>query len=324
MLHYYATTFDRSNTFIDAADFISTEISTLPGSSEIVPIDRCPRVFDVKNYLPQWLVSEDLEGKTLFVKFLQHYYDWYYCFNLSGIYANKIFDYIDPNSYDENVYLTALNSHLPGLSEIFLKYNYIPNIKNIIELITNIKLNFYQRKGTSQGVNIFFSTLFDEIYSVSVQTNSPNDLTIHYFYTETISLDMLNEIYEEFLHPFGMVYSSQMSEYSSSFSGLIEEDANIYRYNESEIGVTSAAYEVPKIGNYIVYNMGDTASLDYTTGCSSASPPPRGITANTANMSTHEHPNWTIKGITAFGDINISDFIFLPYEDNPNIGITSC
>jgi len=322
MLHYYATIFDRSGNYSDAFDDAKVVISTQGNeSNELILEGACERIFDVKNYLPQWLVNEDLENKTLLVKFLQHYYDWYYCFELSGIYANKIFDYIDPYNYDENVYLTGLNSSMPGIKNIFSLYNYTPNVQNVIDLLTNIKVDLYQRKGTYQASNILFSTLFDEIISVGINQVEPGNLEIIYFVApgETIDISMLDAIYQEFLHPYGMIFSSSLQEYSFN-----NDDSDLFRYNESELGITTSAYEVPKIGNYIVYNMGDTGSLDYTTGCSSASPPPRGITANTANMPTYEHPNWAFKGATAFGNINISEFLFLPYEDNPNIDIPSC
>lgn len=329
MLHYFVTIFDKSGTFIDAFDPVKIETDSVPLNFANPQIDSiCERVFDVKNYIPTWLLQEDEEGKTLFVKFLQHYYDWYYCSQLSGLYSNSLFDFIDIESYDENVYETALNSFLPGITEIFSRYNYTPNLQNIINTLISIKLNVFQRKGTPQSVNILFSSLFSEIYSVGIENIQPTKVNvIYYFFPEiTLEKEMLDEIYMEFLHPYGMTFTSESQQFNDTFVSGEDEDNLFREYNESILGSTTNSYEVPKIGNYIVYNMGDTQSLDYTTGCSSASPPPRGITANTANMPTYNHPNWAIgvSGATAFGDINIAEFILLPYEDNPNVSIPSC
>jgi len=329
MLHYFTTIFDKSNTYIDAFDSVKTLTDDSP-SNFVNPIidDTCQRYFDVKNYLPTWLVQEDEEQKTLFVKFVQHYYDWYYCPKLSNLYPNDVFDFIDIKNYNEKVYTSGLNSFLPGIVDIFNRYNYTPDLNNVINTLLNIKLNIFQRKGTSQSVNIFFSSLFSDIYSVGIELTDSVTINLKYYFYPEITLDknMLDEIYMEFLHPYGMTFTSESQQYNNSFLDDENDDLFLRGYNEGEFGVTLSAYEVPKIGNYIVYNMGDTASLDYSTGCSSASPPPRGITANTANMPTYNHPNWFIgiSGSTGFGYINISDFIFLPYENNPNIGITSC
>ena len=94
-------------------------------------------------------------------------------------------------------------------------------------------------------------------------------------------------------------------------------------------GITLNAFEASQIGNYFVYRVDDAETIAATTGCSldgtDVHNDPAGITLNNADMPTFTHPNWTlgISGGTSFGSINISDFTFLPYKDNPNRGLTA-
>ena len=333
MLIYYATTLQKAGDFTDTFPSALQGIETLVNSSyETSGLPAaCSRVFDVTNFLPRWLTDEDLNGDTLMVKFLQYYYDWYYCPQSSGIYAQDLFDYIDPDNYDSNVYLTALESYFPGMKNILTEYNKVLKIEKVKELIKSVKTEIFQRKGTSAAVNLFFGLLFDEVAGVQLKSSPAENISIEFelYVTSTISANdnrFYKALYEKFFHPYGLTYTLSIKELSNLFQDDQNEASAMASYNSGTDGVTLSAYEAVKIGNYIVYNMGDTGSLDYNTGCSSASPPPRGITANTADMPTYTHPNWYlgISGATAFGDINISEFLFLPYENNPNTSITSC
>lgn len=327
MLHYFAAA-RLTRTYVDDFDHALTIINSENGSTPLEIPDGCQSVFDVKNYLPAWLVKEDANNDTLLVKFLQHYFDWYYCPNLSSLYSFRLFDYIDPKKYDENTYLTAINSHLPGISEIFSKYDYIPNIENIKDIVSNIKYKVYQRKGTPSAINILFTSLFDDITNVNVQYSSPCEISLTY-YVNNIPTDlnksMLDEIYQEFFHPCGMTFSSVGPQSFNSSNAYEDDEIELREYNEDSSGVTLTAYEVPILGHYWVYNVDDMETIGYTSGCSGSSHP-RAIADNTSNLSTYTHPNWFL-GISSgisFGDINISDFVFLPYENNPNTLIPSC
>ena len=81
------------------------------------------------------------------------------------------------------------------------------------------------------------------------------------------------------------------------------------------------------IGNYDVYHLNDVSTLPPQVGCNDGTPGhPRGITLAESNVPAYTHPNWSIgiSGGTSFGNINIFDFILLPFTNNPNYGITSC
>ena len=170
-----------------SADTEKIEIEQLLGASDIsddFDIDTADqsRVFNVKDYLPTWLVDEHDNGNTLFVKFMQYYYDWLYNPEESNIYNNRVFDFIDIEKIVDPIITTrdgsvlppikllstALNSHVPGLVDIFERYEYKPHLENVKSLIKNIKRDIYQRKGTANSASILFGTLFPEVESVTI------------------------------------------------------------------------------------------------------------------------------------------------------------
>ena len=91
----------------------------LQDAFEVIEDTDQPRVFNVKDYLPTWLVDDHDNGNTLFVKFMQYYYDWLYNPEESNIYNNRVFDFIDIEKIVDPIITTALNSHIPGLVDIF-------------------------------------------------------------------------------------------------------------------------------------------------------------------------------------------------------------
>mgnify|MGYP003648899626 CR=1 FL=1 len=174
-----------------SADTEKIEIEQLLGASDttdafdaetVINGKPQPRVFNVKDYLPTWLVDEHDNGNTLFVKFMQYYYDWLYNPEESNIYNNRVFDFIDIEKIVDpiittrdgsvlpptKILTTALNSHVPGLAAIFESYEYKPHLENVKSLIKNIKRDIYQRKGTPNSASILFGTLFPEVESVTI------------------------------------------------------------------------------------------------------------------------------------------------------------
>ena len=156
-----------------SADTEKIEIEQLLGALDIsddFDIDTTDqsRVFNVKDYLPTWLVDEHDNGNTLFVKFMQYYYDWLYNPEISNIYNNRVFDFIDIEKIIDPMVTTALNSHVPGLADIFANHNYTPKVANVRKFLKNIKRDIYQRKGTPSSASILFGTLFSEVSSVNV------------------------------------------------------------------------------------------------------------------------------------------------------------
>jgi len=229
------------------------------------------------------------------------------------------------------------------LNETFGYPTWYPTINNdqvyaisdtkIKQLLKNIKHNIYQRKTTKESIQYLFETLFGNQVTVGiVESNGNIDISING--SPRFTNDFRNfckRIYEELLHPIGMSYTLLLNSNpivlrSQRQDDRDEEDRTNYQYGPVLAGATLTAYEFPLLGNYYVYHSDDVSTIAPVTGCEDSTPPVRGITTNDANMPTFTHPNWYygVSGGTSFGNINISSMMMIPFEDNPNIGITSC
>ena len=116
-------------------------------------------------------------------------------------------------------------------------------------------------------------------------------------------------------------------EFRDVIKRIEEEYAEQRRAAQDPKGVTLTAFEMTVIGNYDVYHLNDISTIPPFVGCNDGTPNhPRGITLAESNVPAYTHPNWSkgISGGTSFGNINIFDFILLPFKNNPNYGITSC
>ena len=197
------------------------------------------------------------------------------------------------------------------------------------KFLDNYRRDIISRKGTPEGVALFFTKLFPEVIEVQVQQST---------LTETITLGISGpaqdesvyiNAYNSLMKPVGIQtnFDNFIKQVDGSKFDFEAEDAALNERlsgNTGFDGATAVAFEVPVIGNYLVYNMGDTATIDFSSGCSGTSHP-RGITpGNTSDMPTYTHPRFQIgpKG-ASFGNINIYEFLYMPYTD-ANKGITPC
>jgi hypothetical protein len=216
---------------------------------------------------------------------------------------------------------------LPVYLDIVDRTPVLRNPDRLIELIKNIKYDLYQRKTTKECITNFFKTLFgnDAELTVTTSSNCSVDLVIS---GVDISLrDYSIALYEEFLEPVGTVTTYTVSSSSLRVPSNEEEYAEQRRAAQDPKGVTLTAFEMTVIGNYDVYHLNDISTIPAFVGCNDGSPAhPRGITLAESNVPAYTHPNWSkgISGGTSFGNINIFDFILLPFKNNPNYGITSC
>lgn len=410
MLSGILTVFKPGATADLAVVDVLTEIDLPVGSSLLNPdtiIEDNPAPFDVTNFLPTWLVDDHENGNTLFVKFIQHYFDWLYNTDRSSIYMDNLLSLNNFENLNDLTEKSIVNSFIPGLYDIVEKYEGVPfkvfgtdenqdsypgvgwfypvymrppsgsyhehnlatldtddyvkfymssdnsnhsmpeeptdlelwhpnkvpfflNPEKFVELLKNIKLDLYQRKTTKSCITGFYKTMFGEEVAVSTSSMGPGKIDISITGVPSLGVDQdyCLELYQELLEPVG-IHSTFLlntsSQSATSQEAELQEARNYSKSNKAE-GFTLAAFEFPLLGNYFVYYADDTETLIPITGCEDATPPARGISANTANMPTYTHPNWTIgiSGGTSFGNINIFEFVMLPYENNPNIGITSC
>lgn len=288
----------------------------------------CKIPFDVETVLPNWLIEEHEAGNTNLVKFFQHYYNWLYCTNKSDLYTDNIRYLQDIDNMNELTKSAFISSFVPEIREGFVE---IPEVKTFL---TNFKRDIIAKKGTEQGIALFFTKLFPEIvgvYITRIQESSTSlERRIILFYTGTPnSAAFYKEMFEDFAKPLGIYFDIELSEFvngsdeNNSVTGEDEAIEERLAGNTGFDGATAVAFEVPLIGNYYVYNMGDTGTILYSSGCS-GSGHSRAIAGNTSDMPTHTHPNSIIGPQGAsFGNINIYEYIYMPYT-TANQGITPC
>ena len=95
------------------------------------PSEICGRIFDVRNFLPYWLVQEHENGNTLLIKFLQYYYDWLYCSDASDLYVDNITDLFDIENIKEETKSAFIRSFIPQLEPVLDEHT-VDQIKNFI------------------------------------------------------------------------------------------------------------------------------------------------------------------------------------------------
>jgi len=312
--------------------FITTDQNELPNSEKVRSFlnavapdvandfitESCNVPFDVKTVVPNWLVDEHYAGNSNFVKFFQHYFDWLYCTKESGLYTESIES------------LQDINNIIPETASAFTK-SFIPQFGLTAgqeeEFLKNFRRDIISKKGTPEGIALFFVRAFPEVESVTV-TGSLLNQVINLQISGTMQDDSVYLEAYEYMKPVGinttistnLTLGSERTE-SSEDSGIEERLAEFGFSTALSRGIS---FENPLIGNYLVYNQGDTGTIGYTSGCSGSSHA-RAIAANTADMPTYTHPNGVLTPAGAsFGSINIYEFLYMPYDSSPNHGITGC
>ncbi len=280
--------------------------------------ESCNVPFDVKTVVPNWLVDEHYAGNSNFVKFFQHYFDWLYCTKESGLYTESIESLQDISNIIPETTSAFTNSFIPqlgltaGQEEEFLK---------------NFRRDIISKKGTPEGIALFFVRAFPEVESVTV-TGSLLNQEINLEISGTMQDTSVYEEAYKYMKPVGINTTISTNSTLGSERTESSEDSGIEQ-RLAEFGFSTAlsrgiSFENPLIGNYLVYNQGDTGTIGYTSGCSGSSHA-RAIAANTADMPTYTHPNGVLTPAGAsFGSINIYEFLYMPYDSSPNHGITGC
>lgn len=290
-----------------------------PNAANDFITESCDVPFDVKTVVPNWLVDEHYAGNSNFVKFFQHYFDWLYCARESGLYTESIESLQDISNIIPETASAFTNSFIPqlgltaGQEEEFLK---------------NFRRDIISKKGTAEGIALFFVRAFPEVESVTVEEPAILEQEITLSISGTmLDLSVYKDAYE-YMKPVGIKTTIVSASSAGSERAESNEDSEIEE-RLAEFGFSTAlsrgiSFENPLIGNYLVYNQGDTGTIGYTSGCSGSSHA-RAIAANTADMPTYTHPNGVLTPAGAsFGSINIYEFLYMPYDSSPNHGITGC
>ena len=324
--------------------------------------DSCGIAYDVRKFVPFWMKVEDRNEKTLFVKFLQYYYNWLYCDKNAGAkYRVDTIERIqDIEFMDQTTAQHFINTFVDGLVNLNLV-----DVNSTKRLIKNIKDKLYGRKTTPEAISRFFTTIFDKVNGVQVQEPKTEMMRLNlgniatntgssggFFGSEASENALLNygrmtdRFFNDFTYTVNLLTEQAedipvLADYEVSYNNILHPigtrvffQTTIDDYNPAVVGSTFDGldprfFENPQIGNYVVFSMENIIGFDAIAGCS-GSPSSDAISGNTYNMPSFVHPNWAsgVSGETPIGDLKVFDMLFLPLNidgvTNPNLGITSC
>ena len=364
----------------------------LPASPENAPTVFQPigsqRVDGVSNAfyniypaLPAYLT---LLGYTDFISLVTEYYDWVYTSNTtnsqgSGYFltSEDVYRLLDINSIaktstDDRDFIYDKKLRKDNLSLIASQYaegleTYWNDPSNpitedqLIQFISGIRENFYQKKTNKAALDYYFRTLF-EVVGASVIVDEPKkyilrtDGGIPEFAPNASGNLLISD------QPLGQAvfqdsYWYQDYSYLLSVSTALGEAVGLdltYDLDEVEQEIYSelahpagikvffnttnddyipppdfdgefGARETTILGHYLPYRLFDQTGLTYTAGCTFD------LDGDGTSLTTHAHPGWSndipVEGsaAAAFGNINIGSFFFLaPAENSPNTSYTPC
>ena len=285
----------------------------------IMSDDQCPIAFDVRSVFPNWIVEDHENGNTNIVKFFQTYYNWLYCSDRSSLYTDSFVDLQDIDNMNSVTIGGFNSSFIPQI-------DFGRNVSALQGFLKNFRRDIIEKKGTAEGVALFFTKAFPNVRTVKVSGSNLN-IQIEIFDNGNISFDLYDSAYKDFMHIAGTTYTLSLNPSSGSQFTEQQDDDEIDQRLAGSTGFgggTASAYEVPIIGNYYVYNMGDTGTIDSSSGCS-GSVHARAIAGNTSDLPTFTHPNSAIASVGAsFGSINIYEFLYMDYDSSSNKSITPC
>jgi hypothetical protein len=319
----------------------------------------CKYPINIRELFPYWLrLTKD--GDSVLIALTKAYYDWLSC-NMTDVNSLSFFrleDLIDLENIPESLVQHLSNTYLNSLpSDAITKGIVSPEkVKNIID---NIKVNLYTKKGAENG----FKYVINEFFGVD-----PDTISISYPKRYLLRLNggrydwmrdnldpqgdysvRLDEFYPQLTGSYlnySVLYDNdvwQEHSYVVNVAGLsLEAYENVVKpllhpagtkdffqlrvdiFNNINDGTGVQTNEIPVFANYSVYKLGSTASMGRTFGCCGAC---GGITG----YPSYVFPSWDIEiygkyyeGMT-FGQINIGDFLYLSPRNGftfPNAGIT--
>lgn len=310
---------------LDSSDDIISIFNTIAAAgdgfdpTDLVADEECPIAFDVRTVLPNWIVEEHENGNSDLVNFFQTYYNWLYCPARSGLYTDSVIDLQDIDNMNSITVQAFNDSFIPQI-------DFGGNINQLKQFLKNYRRDILQKKGTPEGIALFFTKAFPEVTEVTV-TPTNLGVTVVIKGDGSRQLSEYENAYRQIMHVVGTQFTLESPSLFGSENREAQDDSDI----DSRLsgftgfdGTTASAYEVPVIGNYYVYNLGDTGTIDSSSGCS-GSVHARAIAGNISDLPTFTHPNTSIGPVgVSFADINIYEFLYMDYDTSTNKGITSC
>ena len=231
----------------------------------------------------------------------------------------------------------------------------------LIQFISGIRENFYQKKTNKAALDYYFRTLF-EVVGASVIVDEPKKYILRtdggipefapsasgnllisdqplgqavfqdsywyqdYSYLLSVSTALGEAVGLDLTYDLDEVEQEIYSELAHPagikvFFNTTNDDYVPPPDFEGEFG----AKETTILGHYNAYRLFDQTGLTYTAGCT------LDLDGDGTSLTTHAHPGWSddipIEGsaASAFGNINIGSFFFLaPAENSPNTSYTPC
>ncbi len=131
----------------------------------------CITNLDISKNIPMWVVTEKEErggNEITIFDFVQKYYDWLYCDLECGSGSNylledKFLQVIDIEKTKERFLKRLFSTYFPEYndSEQLISSTGSPvSTVSLSSFVKSIKNKFYLKKGTSEGLNIFFNKIF--------------------------------------------------------------------------------------------------------------------------------------------------------------------
>lgn len=328
--------FTSAEAFSSGFQPITSFFSQIQGISS-----SCEYPVSVRELFPYWLRIEGGSGSAL-ISLTEEYYKWLSCnsTDITDISFFKMEELFDTGTVPSELLTNLSNTYVNSLPS-----NQIQNIdsSNLKDLIENIKINLYSKKGTAASIKYLVSTLFgydtsevtvaypkrflfrlnggnfDWMRDNLASTGAYSPITTNFYPQLTgsrlnFSVMQDGDLWQEYSYVVNAVGLSA-EYYENIVKPIAHPTGTKYFLNvkpeifNDEFGgfnSTSAItiYEIPKIENYGGYTLGSTQTIGYTFGCIS------GLSA-----PFYVFPSWDFEisaypGIS-FGNIYINDFLEL-------------
>jgi hypothetical protein len=319
----------------------------------------CNYPLNIRELFPYWLRLTS-NGDSVLISLTEKYYQWLTC-NTKDINTLSFFrleDLIDLENIPDELIEHLSNTYLNSLPADSINNNIVSpeKVKNIID---NIKVNLYSKKGAEDGFKYVINQFFGvdpDLISISypkryvLRLNGgrydwmSDNLASATNYSTNLD-DFYPQLTGSYLN-YSVLYDNdlwQEHSYVVNVSGVsLEAYENVVKpilhpagtkdffqvrqdiFNNVSDATSNVKSELPFLANYALYKLGSTASIGYTFGCS-------GAYGGVTGQPIYVFPSWDAEisdkyypGMS-FGEINIGDFLYLTPKEGqsyPNTGLT--
>lgn len=299
----------------------------------------CVYPLNVRELFPYWVRISN-EGNSVLISLTEQYYKWLTC-NINDINSVSFFrleDLIDTENIPENLVEHLAYTYLNSLPKSSIEDG-IVSPQTVKNLIDNVKVNLYSKKGSIDSFKLVINTFFgvdpDKItvsypkkYILRLNSgryewmpNEPTDTANVTGYSEfypnssgsflNYSVLYDNDQWQDFSYVISAPGVS-LDYYNATVKPLVHpagtKDFFNIRFdipaNPLNETTTLTEYEIPVLRNYALYTLGSTATIAYTFGCS-------GSYGGVTGYPSYVFPSWD-EHISAynFAGMSFADIIF--------------